>query len=58
MPRFAVWLRDSFVPAPQLVRFAGSTAMANGEAPWQPPVGGADEIRAELRRYLAAAEAE
>lgn len=28
---FAVWLRDSFAPAPDLVRFASSLAMANGE---------------------------
>ncbi|MFJ8658845.1 hypothetical protein [Streptomyces sp. NPDC093795] len=28
---FAVWLRDSFVPTPNLVRYASSLAMANGD---------------------------
>ena len=28
---FALWLRDSFVPAPDLVRFVSGLAMANGE---------------------------
>ncbi|KIF68716.1 hypothetical protein HY68_08890 [Streptomyces sp. AcH 505] len=28
---FTVWLRDSFVPAPHLLRFATSLAMANGK---------------------------
>ncbi|MFF8833728.1 hypothetical protein [Streptomyces sp. NPDC015131] len=54
---FARWLRDSFVPATHLVRFAGSLAMANGEQePWPlPSQGDEEEIEAELRRHLDAA---
>ncbi|MFH8616830.1 hypothetical protein ACH4E8_17345 [Streptomyces sp. NPDC017979] len=53
---FAVWLRDSFAPAPHLVRFASSLAMANGEDTPSPlPVrGGTDEIRALLRDHVDA----
>ncbi|MGW1926147.1 hypothetical protein ACWCQ0_44270 [Streptomyces massasporeus] len=53
---FAVWLRDSFAPAPNLVRFAGSLAMANGEdAPLPLPVeGGREDIGDLLRRHLDA----
>ncbi|WP_412075593.1 hypothetical protein ACLF6K_06650 [Streptomyces xanthophaeus] len=41
---FARWLRDSFVPAPHLVRFASSLVMANGEQePWPLPAEGGDE---------------
>ncbi|MEU3774268.1 hypothetical protein AB0F11_13875 [Streptomyces sp. NPDC032472] len=52
---FARWLRDSFVPAPHLVRFASSLAVANGEQdPWPLPAqGGVEEIATELRRHLA-----
>lgn len=55
---FARWLRDSFVPAPHLVRFASSLAMANGEQlPWPLPAeGGEEEIEAELRRHLDSVE--
>ncbi|MEW2139769.1 hypothetical protein AB0892_24835 [Streptomyces sp. NPDC005409] len=51
---FGWWLRDSFVPAPHLVWFASSLAMANGEqGPWPFPVeGGSEVIAAELRRHL------
>ncbi|MCX5612457.1 hypothetical protein OHB39_33580 [Streptomyces sp. NBC_00047] len=39
---FARWLRDSFVPAPHLVWFASSLAVANGERdPWPLPGEGA-----------------
>ncbi|WP_432125674.1 hypothetical protein [Streptomyces sp. bgisy082] len=53
---FAVWLRDSFVPAPHLVRFASSLAMANGaESPEPlPPGGGREAIGGLLRRHLEA----
>ncbi|MGW4164032.1 hypothetical protein [Streptomyces sp. NPDC004788] len=53
---FAVWLRDSFAPAPHLVRFASSLAMANGEdTPSQlPATGGRENISGLLRRHLAA----
>ncbi|MFF7436980.1 hypothetical protein [Streptomyces sp. NPDC008122] len=53
---FAVWLRDSFVPAPNLVRYASSLAMANGEdTPLPLPIeGGREEIGALLRRHLDA----
>ncbi|MFC7965542.1 hypothetical protein [Streptomyces cinereoruber] len=53
---FAVWLRDSFAPAPDLVRFASSLAMANGEDTPSPlPTGGAQaDISALLHRHLDA----
>ncbi|MFE6847277.1 hypothetical protein [Streptomyces sp. NPDC057686] len=48
---FALWLRDSFVPAPHLVRFASSLAKANGEQDPRPlPADGSGQ---ELRRHLA-----
>lgn len=52
---FAVWLRDSFAPAPDLVRFVGSLAMANGEdAPSPLPAeGGREDIGDLLRRHLS-----
>ncbi|MDQ1007437.1 hypothetical protein QFZ82_001922 [Streptomyces sp. V4I23] len=51
---FATWLRDSFVPAPDLVRFVSSLAMANGEeSPWiLPATGGSEEVVAEIRRHI------
>ncbi|MGW2563616.1 hypothetical protein ACWCXB_31205 [Streptomyces sp. NPDC001514] len=51
---FAKWLRDSLVPAPHLVRFASSLAMANGaENPFPLPVaGGIAEIEDVLRGHL------
>ncbi|MGW5776568.1 hypothetical protein [Streptomyces sp. NPDC003863] len=53
---FAVWLRDSFVPAPNLVRFASSLAMANGEETPSPlPARGSrEDIGDLLRRHLVA----
>ncbi|WP_426403578.1 hypothetical protein ACN9M0_12140 [Streptomyces sp. R-07] len=53
---FAVWLRDSFAPAPNLVRFASSLAMANGEDTPSPlPTGWAQaDISDLLRRHLDA----
>ncbi|MFJ8208494.1 hypothetical protein [Streptomyces sp. NPDC096033] len=55
---FARWLRDSFVPAPHLVWFASSLAVANGEQdPWPLPAeGGNEEIAVELRRHLDSVE--
>ncbi|MER5964998.1 hypothetical protein [Streptomyces sp. NPDC002057] len=53
---FAVWLRDSFAPAPNLVGFASSLAMANGEdtpAPL-PTEGGREDMCDLLRRHLDA----
>ncbi|MFF7199768.1 hypothetical protein [Streptomyces sp. NPDC008141] len=51
---FAVWLRDSFVPTPHLVRFVSSLAMANGEErPWVLPATGDDQaVLAEIRRHI------
>ncbi|MET9378904.1 hypothetical protein ABZX98_33020 [Streptomyces sp. NPDC002992] len=53
---FAVWLRDSFVPTPNLVRFASSLAMANGEETPSPlPAHGSrEDITGLLRRHLEA----
>ncbi|MFJ6483091.1 hypothetical protein ACIQK6_23655 [Streptomyces sp. NPDC091682] len=55
---FARWLRDFFAPAPHLVRFASSLAVANGEQdPWPLPAeGGEEELAAGLRRHLASVE--
>ncbi|WP_328583001.1 hypothetical protein [Streptomyces sp. NBC_00370] len=55
---FAVWLRDSFVPAPHLVRFATSLAMANGETTPRPlpTTGATEEITATLRNHLDAVD--
>ncbi|MFF0561640.1 hypothetical protein [Streptomyces sp. NPDC004266] len=52
---FAVWLRDSFVPAPNLVRFASSLAMANGEDTPSPlpAQGDRKDLGDLLRRHLA-----
>ncbi|ALC19770.1 hypothetical protein ACH46N_01430 [Streptomyces pristinaespiralis] len=51
---FATWLRDSFVPSPDLVRFISSLAMAGGEeTPWVlPATGGSEEVLAEIRRHI------
>ncbi|MFF9429172.1 hypothetical protein [Streptomyces sp. NPDC014746] len=53
---FAVWLRDGFAPAPDLVRSTSSLAMANGEDTPSPlpAEGGGDDITALLRRHLEA----
>ncbi|MFF8381318.1 hypothetical protein ACF07V_34975 [Streptomyces sp. NPDC015661] len=53
---FAVWLRDSFVPAPNLVRFTSSLAMANGEDTTLPlpATGSREDISGLLRRHLDA----
>ncbi|WP_329453903.1 hypothetical protein [Streptomyces sp. NBC_01497] len=55
---FARWLRDAFVPAPHLVRFASSLAMANGEQEPTPlpATGGTEEITAVLRHHLEAVD--
>jgi hypothetical protein len=51
---FATWLRDSFVPSPDLVRFISSLAMSGGEeTPWVlPATGGSKEVLAEIRRHI------
>ncbi|MGW6389911.1 hypothetical protein ACWFR1_05255 [Streptomyces sp. NPDC055103] len=53
---FAVWLRDSFAPAPDLVRFANSLAMVNGEDTPSPlpAEGDREDIGDLLRRHLDA----
>ncbi|MFF7199763.1 hypothetical protein [Streptomyces sp. NPDC008141] len=51
---FALWLRDSCAPAPDLVRFVSSLAMADGEEmPLPlPATGGGEEVLAEIRRHI------
>lgn len=51
---FGTWLRDSFAPAPDLVRFVSSLAMANGEeSPWVlPATGGSEDVLTEIRRHI------
>ncbi|MGW1887821.1 hypothetical protein [Streptomyces sp. NPDC001970] len=51
---FATWLRDSFAPAPHLVRFASSLAMANRAESSEPlpSEGDTADIEDLLRRHL------
>ncbi|MFE5595995.1 hypothetical protein [Streptomyces sp. NPDC056549] len=53
---FAVWLRDSFVPTPTLVRFVSSLAMANSEETPSslPAQGTCEDIADLLRRHVNA----
>ncbi|ANP48346.1 hypothetical protein J2Z21_009827 [Streptomyces griseochromogenes] len=51
---FIAWLRDSYVPSPDLIRFTTEVAFARGiETDWRiPAVGGVDRIEEELRQHL------
>ncbi|MFF3322501.1 hypothetical protein [Streptomyces sp. NPDC002889] len=52
--RFAVWLRDSFVPAPDLVHFTSELALNSGDdAYWVlAPHGSIDEIAQTLQQHI------
>ncbi|MEU0394519.1 hypothetical protein ABZ208_17420 [Streptomyces sp. NPDC006208] len=54
--RFAVWLRDSFVPAPDLIHFTSELALNNGDdAYWVLPTHGSiDEIAQTLQQHIDA----
>ncbi|MFM9372365.1 hypothetical protein [Streptomyces sp. Da 82-17] len=51
---FAVWLRDSYAPAPDLVEFTTEFAMDVGEdTPWQVPARcSVDELAALFQRHI------
>ncbi|MFE7118695.1 hypothetical protein ACFU99_25085 [Streptomyces sp. NPDC057654] len=55
----AAWLRDSFIPSPELIEFSSEAAMEGGEeASWRLPVSGpVEEIAETLRQHLESAEA-
>ncbi|WNO71528.1 MULTISPECIES: hypothetical protein [unclassified Streptomyces] len=54
--RFALWLRDSFVPSPDLVRFTSEMALNNGDDAHGhlPPYGSVDEIAQTLQQHIDA----
>ncbi|MFD4139950.1 hypothetical protein [Streptomyces sp. NPDC058572] len=56
--RFAAWLRDSFVPAPDLVHFTSELALNNGDdAYWVLPAHGSiDEIEQTLQQHIDATD--
>ncbi|MFJ5034511.1 hypothetical protein ACIQB5_42155 [Streptomyces sp. NPDC088560] len=51
---FILWLRDSYLPSPDLIRFTTEAAFARGiETDWRVPTsGGVDRITEELRQHL------
>ncbi|MFM9368170.1 hypothetical protein [Streptomyces sp. Da 82-17] len=52
--RFAVWLRDSYAPAPDLVQFTTEIAMDLGEeTPWEvPPHGTAEDLAQVFQQHI------
>ncbi|MER7660090.1 MULTISPECIES: hypothetical protein [unclassified Streptomyces] len=52
--QFAAWLRDSYVPAPDLVQFTSELALNNGDdAYWiVPPYASVDEIAQTLQQHI------
>ncbi|MCD9141083.1 hypothetical protein [Streptomyces albireticuli] len=55
---FAAWLRDSFVPSPELVEFSSELAMNGGdESVWHlPESGSVTDIAEALQRHLEVAD--
>ncbi|MEU7044325.1 hypothetical protein AB0A77_25150 [Streptomyces varsoviensis] len=51
---FAVWLRDSFIPSPELIEFTSEFALNNGDtATWKLPRSGpAGEIAEALQQHI------
>ncbi|PJN32208.1 hypothetical protein CG747_43875 [Streptomyces sp. CB02959] len=54
----AKWLRDDFIPSPDLIRFSSEGAMEIGdETHWElPPSGDQEEIEEDLRAHIAYVE--
>ncbi|MEV4505120.1 hypothetical protein [Streptomyces klenkii] len=54
---FARWLRDSFIPSPDLIEFSSEFAMNRGDfSTWQlPRTGPAEDIAAALQAHIDAA---
>ncbi|MCZ1014386.1 hypothetical protein [Streptomyces noursei] len=54
----AKWLRDDFIPSPELIRFSSEGAMEIGdETHWElPPSGDQVEIEEDLRAHIAYVE--
>lgn len=57
---FAQWLRDTYLPSRNCVRFLSSFVMENGdETPWPlPSKGDAQALAETMRRHIATAQAE
>ncbi|RNG33573.1 hypothetical protein EEJ42_07160 [Streptomyces botrytidirepellens] len=57
---FAQWLRDTYLPSRNCVRFLSSFVMENGdETPWQLPSNGdAQDLALVMHRHIATAQAE
>lgn len=55
---FVVWLRDSHLPSPDLIRYSSEAAVAEGiESDWKIPVSANEnEIADELRHHLRVVE--
>ncbi len=55
----AAWLRDSFIPSPELIEFSSEAAMDGGEeTSWRLPRSGpVEEIAETLQQHLDCAEA-
>ncbi|MFD7231083.1 hypothetical protein [Streptomyces sp. NPDC059881] len=55
---FAVWLRDSFVPSPDLVHFTSELALDAGVDTYGiiPPHGSTDEIARTLQQHIESTE--
>jgi hypothetical protein len=51
---FILWLRDSYLPSPDLIRFTTEAAFARGiDTDWRvPAAGGVDTIVEELQQHL------
>ncbi|MET9953418.1 hypothetical protein ABZ135_17965 [Streptomyces sp. NPDC006339] len=52
---FLVWLRDRYLPAPDLIRFSSEPAVERGiETDWRLPAdGGVERVAEELRHHLS-----
>ncbi|MFE3187119.1 hypothetical protein ACFXKR_40730 [Streptomyces violascens] len=51
---FVTWLRDSYLPAPDLIRYTSEDAIVEGiESDWKlPAASGEDDVAEELRHHL------
>ena len=56
--RFILWLRDSYIPSPELIRFTTEAAVARGvETDWRVPSAGSHErIADELKQHVLVIE--
>ncbi|MEU0394524.1 hypothetical protein ABZ208_17450 [Streptomyces sp. NPDC006208] len=56
--QLGIWLRDSFVPSPDLVHFTSELALSNGDdTSWAlPPPASVDEIARTLQQHMEATD--